>query len=1091
MLRKNLLLGCVLALAGNAGTTMADTSSAEQTLLMHQPALSAEHLAFVYGGDIWLAKRDGSYPRKLTSHPAEESHPQFSPDGRWIAFSANYDNNTDVYVISTEGGTAKRLTWHPYSDVVNGWSVDGKRVLFASKREIENSRSNQLYEVAVDGGLPEKVMQAVATEGSWSSDGKRLAYSPYWAAFSGSSGWRLHRGGATPPIWIIDADGKNLEKVPHPNASETNPIWVGEDVFFLSDRDNKAVNLFRYSTATKQVEQLTHESVWDIKSANAYGDQIVYEVGGRLKTLNAKTNAVSDLTLHLQPDAPQLLPGWKNASNNLQAMALSPTGKRALVTARGEVFTVPLDKGSTRNITNTGGEREMNALWSPKGGKIAFVSDRGQKHALVITEQDGANPKRFPLGDAYYTLLAWGAKDERLIYQDNHLNLFSLDIKTGKSTRIDTQSRRNDYNISISPDGRWMAYTFAGANYFEHVVLYDFTSGEKFILTDDMASSSFPAFSRDGKYLYFVSSTNAGPLQNGLDMTTQEKPVRSGIYVAVLSADGVSPTLPEAGDETPVPDKKKKKDKKDKNKDEEVVTRVDLQGLRERIVALPVAEKFYTTLDVGEDGALYYLDHPQPGASIEPPNSDHIGATLLRYNFTEKEVQSVQENVDGFVLSKEGKHILVRSNHTMLSSAEVGESLELEPLDLSNVKAWIDPREEWRQIFEDTWKMEKDYFYAENMHNIDWEAVRTRYTALLPHVITREDLNRVLVNMIAELQVGHNRVGGGDVHRESSVSVGLLGANLRVENGHYRITKIFTGESWNPHLKAPLSMPGIKVKEGDYILAINGRTLNPEANIYAQLVGTAGQQVTLSVNSSPQQKGAHDVVVTPISNEVALRQWAWIEENRREVEAKTNGRVGYVYLPDTADGGYAYFNRMFFAQINKEALIIDERKNNGGQAANYITDVLNRRYLASWKDRDGMLWNTPAAGMYGPKVMLIDQDAGSGGDFLPYSFKYMELGPTIGKRTWGGLIGISANPGLIDGGYLVVPFFRFFTPEGKWAVENEGVAPDIDVDLDPVAVNQGEDTQLQRAIDEALERLKTYTPIKQKRAPALPTKLGG
>jgi len=1077
-------------------------NSQEPTLLLKQPALSQTNIAFVYGGDIWITDRQGNSPRRVTSHPAVEFNPKFSPDGQWIAFSAAYENNTDVYVVAVSGGTPRRLTWHPQSDFVNGWTPDGTRVLFASQREMRNGRSRQLYEVPVGGGYPTKVMDAVAVEGAWSADRKRLAYRPYWSAFEGSSGWRLHRGGATPPIWIIGANGQGVEKIPHPRANETNPMWLGKDVYFLSDRDNRAVNLFKYDTTTKAVTQVTSEAEWDVKSADTYGDTVIYAVGGGLKTYNSRTGAIASVNVFIKPDAPQLQPRWKNAASTIQRIDLSPTGKRALLTARGDVFTVPIKDGSTRNLTSTSGVREYDAVWSPKGDKVAYVSDAGSVHKLIVVDQTGMGDKRtFELGEPFfYSIMKWSADGKKIVYRDNHLNLYAINLDTGRSQLIDSDSRRSERNVSISPDSRWLAYTHSAPNYFDQIKLFDFDTGKSAQLTNVLAWSTYPAFSRDGKYLYFAASTNAGPLQAGLDMTSQEKPLRSAIYVAVLAADGQSPVLPKSGDEgadEDTPDKElkdaatTKADKKGADAKKEVKVKIDLDGIERRLVALPVAERFYTDLDVAEDGSVYFIERQQPGITIEPPDNDDSAVDQLkRFDFKKKEVSLVKDQIRNYILSYDGKQLLIQGAKNALFAAEVAEKVEPKPVKTDDVKSLVDPREEWRQIFDETWRMEKEFFYADNMHGIDWQAVRSRYEPLLKHVTTREDLNALIVDMIAELQVGHNRAGGGDVHRETPVKVGLLGADLRVENGRYRIRKILTGEDWNPFLKAPLAAPGLGINTGDYILAINGVELEANTNIYARLGETVGKQVTLTVNGRPQLAGSRQVIVEPIDSEVVLRQWNWIDENRRYVEQKTNGRVGYIYLPDTADGGYTYFNRMFFAQVDKEALIIDERKNNGGQAANYVIDVLNRKYLSSWKDRDGLVFDTPAGGLYGPKVMLIDQDAGSGGDFLPYAFRHTGLGKLIGTRTWGGLIGISANPNLIDGGNVVVPFFRFFTPEGKWAVENEGVVPDIEVELEPDAVNRGVDTQLDRGIAELMQALQTYRPIKQNQAPALPTELG-
>ncbi|MFZ6674676.1 S41 family peptidase [Undibacterium sp. Xuan67W] len=1106
-----------LALASLLGSCFMTPSAMADTLLLRQPSVSRDHLAFVYAGDIWLTGRDGQNPVRLTTHPASEFSPKFSPDGKWLAYSASYDNNTDVYVIPVEGGQARRLTWHPGQDVVAGWSADGKRILFASNREIGNSRSNQLYEVPLEGGYEKKVMEAIAFEGNWSGDGKFLAYRPFRQAYSGPSGWRLHRGGTTPPVWIMDVANNKLEKIPHENATDSNPVWVGDEVFFISDRDNKAANLFAYNRKTKAVRQVTQETVWDIRNISAAGNTVVYEVGGELKELDAATGKTH--TIHVNLDAQisqaiQVRPQWKDASSTITSAALSPTGKRVVVSARGDVFTVPVKDGSVRNLTESSGIREKDGLWSPDGKQIAYLSDAGRQHHLILRDQTGLDkPKTFSLGQpGYYTLLDWSPDNQIIVYQDNHLQLYAIHLSNGSISKIDTSSRRSRFNVSFSSDSKWLAYTVVGANHFSQIKLHDFTNGKHTSLTDGMSHADNPVFAA-ADYLYFTASTNSGPTQVGLDMSTQERPLRNGLYVAVLAADGKSPLLPKSGDEEAKKDEDKKDEAKkdpakdankdigkdagkdkDRTKDATAKTpkavRIDLAGIQQRIVALPVAERNYGNLAVASDGSLFYLEHRQPGVSHEPPaTKDDDDAELMRFSFEDKKAKSLRQGIASFSLSADGKKILIQYAKSKLDVGDASEKLDAKSIDLSQVRMQVNPREEWEQIFNETWWMEKEFFYDANLHGIDWDAIYTRYHALLKHVQRREDLNDLLVEMIGELQVGHNRVGGGDIYQEKPVSVGLLGADYSYEQGHYRIKTIYRGDRWNPFLAAPLATPGLAIKEGDYLLAINGKAVDSGKNLYSLLANTVGKQVSLTVASDLSNQSSRQVIVQPVANEGALRQWHWIEKNREYVQKKTDGKVAYVYLPDTGSDGYQYFNRMFYAQADKAALIIDERRNSGGQAANYITDILSRKYLASWKDRDGLLFDTPGAAIYGPKAMLIDQDAGSGGDFLPYSFKRLGLGTLIGKRTWGGLIGISTNPELIDGGFLLVPFFRFFTPDGEWRVENEGVAPDMDVELDPSEVNTGRDTQLDAAIQHVMQKLQTYQAIQRQQAPAMP-KLG-
>ena len=1116
-----ILCPCVTAQAAEDGT-----------LLLRQPAVSKDHLAFVYGGDIWVSDRDGSHPVQLTSNPAAEFAPHFSPDGRWIAFSANYDNNTDVYIIPVQGGEPRRLTWHPAPDIVTGWSPDGKRVLFVSNREVANSRSGQFYEVSVDGGYVRKVMKAVAVEGAWSSDGRRLAYRPYIMAYTGSSGWRQHRGGDTPPIWIIDPAGKTLERIPHVNASDFNPLWVGGNIAFISDRNEGSANLFLYDSATREVRQLTHESPWDVRSAAVYGDTLVYEVGGRLKSLDLGTGQSRSIPIRLSVQSNQARPQWKDAGKNITSAWLSPTGKRVLITARGDVFSVPVKDGSVRNLTATSGVREADALWSKDGQRVAYLSDEGGAQALYIRDAVGLEkPIRHTLGTmGYFTLLGWSPDDRRIVFQDNHLRLYAIDLKSDAVTLIDTNPRRGAFNPAFSPDGQWIAYTIEGANYFTRVRLHRFSDAQSADLADRFIQTDNPVFGSAG-LLYFTASIDAGPSRAGLDMSTRERPLRKGIFAAILAADGKSPLAPKTGDEEPKSGKGKKGKDEDKDDDHDSAskgagadtgedhdkkdedredgkhdakdgkeakedkppkpTRIDLKGLADRFVPIPVAERNYDNLIVASDGALFYLARSQPGATTEPPGpgADADGE-LFRYSFEDRAEKSVRAHLLDVSASWDRKKLLLGLAEGKLEVADANEKMDAKPVDLSGLRMYVDPRREWHQIFEETWRMEEQYFYDPNMHGLDWKAVRARYEPLLEYVQRREDLNELLVEMIGELQVGHNRISGGDVDNERPAGVGLLGADFKVENNQYRIARIYRGDRWNPFLVGPLAAGGVDAAEGDAIIAVNGHALDGSVNLFSLLAGTVDKQVSLTLSRDGTPKAARTVVVIPIASEAGLRQWEWVQHNRDYVDRQSAGRVAYVYLPDTADGGFTFFNRMFFAETDKEALIVDDRRNSGGQAANYVLETLNRKYLSGWKDRDGLIFNTPAAAIYGPKVMLIDQDAGSGGDYFPYGFRYLGLGRLIGSRTWGGLIGVYANPPLIDGGRLTVPFFRMFTPEGQWRVENEGVAPDMDVPLDPIAVNEDRDPQLDAAIAEVLEQLKTAKQIPLKSAPPMPTQVG-
>jgi tricorn protease len=1077
-----------------AGSIMSTTAHAE-TKLLRDPAIADTAMAFAYAGDIWIANRDGSNPRRLTTHEANERDPIFSPDGSMIAFTANYDGNDDVFVIPAQGGQAKRLTWHPGNDTAVDWAPGGNAVALTSARERGNGRSAHLYHVSLDGGLPQKVSEARIAAGSYDESGRIFANVPGWMGYNGlvggSSGWRGYRGGSTPSLQLIDFAGATSVTIPGDRTTEFDPEWMEGKLYFLSDRENEVFNIFRFDPDDGSINRVSNEAVWDVRAFDAHGGALVYEAGGELKQLDVATGTSQSLTIDLRADLPKRQPEWKPVAGQITSGQLSPSGKRVAITARGEVFTVPTDKGSTRNISNSASVRDYTAVWSYDGTKIAYIADDGSAQTLVIEDQTGIEPERkIALGDKFFQLVDWGGDGKHLIYASNKLELFGMDVASGTTWKIATSQRRNgDFEAVLSPKGRWLAYTTRGKNTVAGLELYDLVSKQSYPVTGDFAEIGSPEFSKDGKLLFFTASTNAGAVYAGLDMTTQDRPYRTGIYAVVLEADGKSPLAPVLANEEASADKEDgdKKGDEEKDKREKESVKVSPANLMSRTISLPVAEASYSSLATGSDGSLYFIDNAQPGEATGPGSGEAM-SRLMRFDFEEREASSLGSGFTQVSTDSKGENLLLVKHDGTILSTKAGEKIEPKPVDVSGMRILVDPAKEWEQIFNDVWRMEKEYFYDPNMHGLDWEAVRDRYQPLLAHVGRREDLNELLVEMIAEMQVGHNRVGGGEVYNNSSASPGLLGADIAIENGRYRIKKIFDGEQWNPFIDAPLAAPGVDVNEGDYIIAINGAELSAVDNIYAALSGAAGTQVSLTVASTATGT-RRTSVVEPVGTERGLRLWDWIESNRKQVDAATNGKVAYVYMPNTAGAGFTFFNRMYFSQTDKDALILDERSNGGGQAANYIIDVLSRKFLSGWKDREGLDWSTPGGGVWGPKVMLIDQDAGSGGDWMPYAFREAELGTLIGTRTWGGLIGISANPGLIDGGFLVVPFFRFYDRDGNYTVENEGVAPDIRVELDPIALENGRDTQLEAAISVVMQQLEENPPV-ERTAPPYPTELG-
>jgi len=1072
-----------------------------ETLWLKMPAVSAEHLAFVYAGDIWVADRNGANPRRLTTHPAAEIMPEFSPDGRWIAYSADYTGNLDVYVIPVEGGMPRRLTWHPANDMVCGWTPDGDAVVFNSSRHAYRARLSHLFQVPVAGGLPQQLPMPDAFDGEFSPDGGRIAYQVFAPAWGGASGWRLHRGGTTPPIWIFDMSTHAVERIPHGRVNDTHPMWVGDSIYFLSDRDGEFVNLFAYTPGSGTVRQLTRQTTWDIRGAGAAEGAVVFEAGGRLHQLDTATGRVSPIPIELQADYPQLTPGWRDASHMIFGADLSPSGVRAVFEARGEIFTVPADKGDIRNLTRSSGSRERSPLWSPKGDRVAYLTDASGEWQLELVDQSGLGERKlFELGDpGEYQLESWSPDGSTILFSDWDLHLYALNLESGATKLIDTNNRRRDIETAFSPDGRWLAYSKVLANSLQKIILYDMTSGNHADLTNGLAEASSPVFSRDGAYLFFAASTNFGPVATGLDMSTQDRPVRYALYAAVLAADGAAPLMPES-DEEKGGEKKAEAESgghgggdegDDEGNGKDHATVIDLDGIQDRIVALPVPERNYSDLSVAKDGSLLYMDRRQRGTVEEPPGAEPAAVhTLEKFDFEKRKASTFLGGVAGYTLSADGSKALVAGAGRSWKIVETkGKPEEAKPLNLSDMKVFVDPRAEWHQIFADVWRLTRDLFYDPNLHGLDWRAVREKFEPLVDQVARREDLTAVLVDMIAELEVGHIRTVGGDGFQPETVPIGLLGADFEISDGAYRVARIYTGESWNPFLEAPLAIPGLGIAEGDFILGINGKKLTAADNIYADLERSVGKQTVLEVASNADGDGGREVTVKPIANEFELRRWSWIEANRRRVSEATDDRVGYVYLPDTAGGGFSYFNRMFYAQSDKQALILDDRSNSGGQAANYIVEQLSQPYLSSWKDRAAMIFTTPGSAVFGPKLMLIDEKAGSGGDYMPWAFRYMGIGRLIGTTTWGGLIGTGGIP-LIDGGIAMIPFFRYFNADNGWAIENQGVEPDIEVPLEPSEMIAGRDPQLERAIEEILAELEVYQPVKPAAAPPYPTELG-
>ena len=1060
------------------------------TRLLRRPTVSRDLVAFTYAADVWVVSRSGGQARRLTSTPEVETDPRFSPDGSHIAFTATVAGNTDVYVVGTAGGPAMRLTYHPGVDAVRGWTPDGRRVIFGSSRgTLPTPGANsyfRLWSIALEGGLPEPLPMPRAFAGTYSPDGKRVAYqeiaiamfAAQWAQDQ-SSQWRHYRGGRTQPIQLMNLANYSIEKLPWTNSNDTEPMWIGNTVYFLSDR-GFATNLFAYRLDTKQLTQITSHDDFDVMSASAGPDAIVYEQAGYIHLVEASTGKPHQLAIEVAGDFPWARPQYKKVASAIRSAVLSPSGIRAAFEARGEIFTVPSEKGNYRNLTQSPGAHDRAPAWSPDGSQLAWLSDGSGEYQLMLGEQTGTTkPRAIALpSHAFFSSPAWSPDGVHLLLEDNHLHLWSIAVASGASTRLDTDAYDDPgrgFTAAWSPDSKWVAYSKSLDSHLRAIFLYSLADRKAYQITDGLSDAISPAFDAGGKYLYFLASTNYALRTGWLEMSSVERPVTRAVYLVVLSASEPSPLLPETGDE---PGSASSADAKPR---ESGAVRIDIDRIGQRILAANVPAGDYAALKAGPAGTFFYAEPARSGSASSPLN-------LHRYQLKDRKASPFLEGIRSYALSGDTKKLLYQADGNrwgIVPSAgdrpvRVGDG----PLDMGKLETWVDPRAEWTQIFRETWRIEREFFYDAAMHGANWEQVYTKYSVLLPYVQHRADLGYLIASVGGELTVGHSYLtGAGDQPEQEAVAVGLLGADFAIEHGRYRLHKIYTGENWNPDLQAPLSAPGVQIAEGDYLLEVNGRPLVAPANVYQLFEGTAGRQTLIRVNGSPSVDGSRLVTVVPVASEEGLRTRAWIEANRRLVDKLSNGRLAYVWLPNTGMPGYTAFNRYYYAQQDKDGAIIDERYNQGGMVADYIVNELDRKQMGYFARRDGKPSPSPTAGIYGPKVMVVNESAGSGGDALPYYFKLRRIGPVVGTRTWGGLIGTLTIPPTIDGGGITAPSLAFYDMTARWAIENEGVAPDIEVENTPAAVIAGHDPQLERAVHEALKLLE-QTPSRRLARPA-------
>jgi len=1083
--RRALPLGALVVLTCSAASRGAE----ESRLLAHSPTLSKTQVVFAYGGYLWSVPREGGDARQLTTG-GHEGAPVLSPDGKWIAFTGQYDGNIDVFVIPAEGGEPKRLTCHPGADIADGWTPDGKKVLFHSNRE-SYADFDRVYTVPVEGG-PAEVLPMWRGEAAWfSPDGGSIAYVPneIW-----QTSWKRYRGGQSTPIYIVRLSDLALEKVPREDSNDKHPVWFGDTVYFLSDRSGP-VTLFAYERKTRTVKQVIDNKGLDFKSLSAGPDALVYEQFGGIYIFNPSSGKSAKVDVRIAGDLPSTRPHYEKVADRIQNAGISPSGARAVFEARGEIFTVPADKGDARNLTHTPRVAERDPAWSPDGKSIAFFSDESGEYELHIVDQSGLGAgKKINLGNppSFFYAPLWSPDSKKIAYTDKRLNLWYVDLEKGMPVKV-TTDRFDDptstMNESWSPDSKWLTYSKFLGNHLRTVFVYSLDAGKESQITDGISDARYPVFDKGGKWLLFAASTDVGLSSGWLDLSSFQHPILRNIYAAALKKGDPSPVEPQSDEEKTAEEKKdaggdkaKEADQRkagekgkegEKKKEEPAKVVIDLDGIGQRIVSLPMKAARYEGLDAGKAGTLFLteiVDVPRFGQ----PNP----ATVSKFDFTTRKTEPFLSGIRAFAVSANGEKVLYRQGEGWFIAGTAAAPKQGDgALKLDGMETYVDPREEWNQMYHEVWRIERDFLYDPNLHGLNLAATEKKYSVYLKGLGGRADLNYLFDEMLGEITIGHMFIAGGDTPKPNQVRGGLLGADYKIENGRYRFARIYNGENWNPELHAPLTQPGVDVKVGDYLLEVEGRDVRPPAEVYSFFENTAGKQIKIRVGPSPDGQDSRQVTVVPLGSEFALRNRAWEEDNRRKVDELSGGKLAYVHVPDTAVGGWLNFNRFYFAQVDKQGAVIDERYNHGGEVADYIIDMLKRPLRNCAVSREGEKFCSPLAQIYGPKTMIINEMSGSGGDALPWMFRQDKVGPLVGTRTWGGLVGIYGYPPLMDGGLVTAPRVAIYGLHGEWEVENHGIPPDIEVENDPASVAAGHDRQLERAVEVTMEALKNHAVV--------------
>ena len=1053
-------------------------SAAGEARLLRFPATNGKEIVFSYAGDLYKVPAAGGEAQRLTSHVGYEMFPRFSPDGKTIAFTGQYDGNTEVYTMPATGGEPLRVTYTATNsrddlgdrmgpnNIVMTWTPDGQRIVYRNR--ISDGFSGKLFTVDKEGGLSEAIPLPEGGFCSYSPDGKQLAYNRVMREFRT---WKYYKGGMADDIWVYNPNSKTVENITNNVAQDIFPMWIGDEIFFLSDRD-RIMNIFVYNTKTKQTAKVTDFTEYDVKFPSASGNTIVFENGGYIYKMDAATRKAEKVNITLASDNIYARTDLKDGANYVTAASLSPDGARMVVTSRGEVFNLPVEKGVTKNITRSPGAHDRDAQWSPDGTQIAYISDATGETELYLQNAAGGEPMQLThKNDTYIRGFKWSPDSKKIVYMDRKNRVNLLDVASGKVSLLLQDPMGVPGGVTFSPDSEWLTYTRMGKNEINVVYVYNIAEKKEYPVTDKWYNSSSPVFSADGKYLIFSSARDFNPTYGSLEWNHVYNNMY-GVYIALLSKDTSSPFMQKdaevaASNATPKSGDKKPADKKEVA--DASLVKFDPDGITDRIVRLPLSPSYYGNF-YSDGNKVYYWGR---------------GGTKM-YDLASQKEESIADGASMDVTYDGKKALFFKGRQIYVTNLPSGKTELTTPVNLSNMKITVDYPKEWAQIFDEAWRAYRDGFYQESMHGVDWKAIKEKYAVLLPYVKTRLDLNYIIGEMIGELNCGHAYVNPGETEQPKRINTGLLGAEItRDKSGFFRLEKIFPGASWSKELRSPLTEPGVDVKVGEYIVAIDGVPTNTVKDMYSLLVGKAEIPTEISLNAKPQLSGARKVVVSPLANEYPLIHYNWVQDNIKKVDQASNGRIGYIYIPDMGPEGLNEFARYFYPQLDKEGLIIDDRANGGGNVSPMILERLSREpYRLTMGRGTSHVGTVPDAVQVGPKVCLINKYSASDGDLFPWGFRALGLGKLIGTRTWGGIVGISGSLPYMDGTDIRVPFFTSYDPKtGQWIIENHGVDPDILIDNDPVKEWNGEDQQLNRAIEEVMKQLQDRKPLAPVPAP--------